>query len=53
MKKDTSFVWQPEHLRAFQTVKRIITEAPVLAYYDPEKDNVIQSGASQKGIVVP
>ena len=50
MKKDTLFVWQPEHLRAFQNVQRIITDAPVLAYYDPEKDNVIQSDASLEGI---
>jgi len=42
MKKDTLFVWQPEHLRAFQNVQRIITDAPVLAYYDPEKDNAIR-----------
>ena len=51
MKKDTPFVWQPEHLRAFQNIKQMITEAPVLAYYDPEKkNNVIQSNASLKGI---
>ena len=50
MKKDTPFVWQPKHLRAFQNVKQIITEKHVLAYYDPEKDNVIQSDASLKGI---
>ena len=50
MKKDTPFLWQPEHHRAFQSLKQIITEAPVLAYYDPEKDNVIQSDASLKGI---
>ena len=50
MKKDTPFVWQPKHHRAFQNVKRIITETPVLAYYDPEKDNVIQSDAILKGI---
>ena len=43
MKKDTFFVWQPEQLRAFQNVQRIITDAPVLAYYDPERDNMIQS----------
>lgn len=43
MKKDTLFVWQPEQLRAFQNVQRIITDAPVLAYYDPERDNMIQS----------
>ena len=50
MKKDTPFVWQPEHTKAFQKLKQIITEAPVLAYYDPEKDNVIQSDASKRGI---
>ena len=50
MKKDIPFVWQPEHHRAFQSLKQIITEAPVLAYYDPEKDNVIQSDASLKEI---
>ena len=50
MKKDTPFVWQPEHHRAFQSLKQIITEAPVLAYYDSEKDNVIQSDSSLKGI---
>ena len=49
MKKDTTFVWQPDR-RAFQNVKRIITEASLLAFYDPEKDNVIQSDASLKAI---
>lgn len=48
MRKETHFVWQPEHLRAFQNLKQIITGAPVLAYYDPEKGNVIQSDASIK-----
>ena len=51
MKKDTPFVWQPEHTKAFQNLNHIITEAPVLAYYNPEKDNVIQSDASQRGIL--
>ena len=50
MKKDTPFVCQPKHHRAFQNVKQIITKTPVLAYYDLEKDNVIQSNASLKGI---
>ena len=50
MKKDTPFVWQPKHHRAFQNVKQIVTKTPVLAYYDPEKDNVIQSDGSLKGI---
>lgn len=50
MKKETHFVWQPEHHRAFPSLKQIITEAPVLACYDPEKDSVIQSDASLNGI---
>ena len=37
MKKDTPFVWQPEHTKAFQNLKQIITEAPILAYYDPKR----------------
>lgn len=46
MKKDTPLLWQLEHHRAFQSRKQIITEAPVPAYYNPEKDNVNQSDAS-------
>ena len=53
MKKDTLFLWQPEHFRAFQNVKRIIIDSPVLAYYDAEKDNVIQSDASLKASLCP
>ena len=50
MKKEVPFVWQEEHQRAFQNLKQVITKVPVLAYYDPEKDNLIQSDASLKGI---
>ena len=50
MKKDTPFVWQPEHTEAFHNLKHIIIEAPALACYDPEKENVIQSDANQRGI---
>ena len=49
-KKEEPFAWQPEHQKAFQELKQVITEAPVLAYYDPSKENVIQSDASMKGL---
>ena len=50
MKEEVPFLWQPEHQKAFQQLKQVITEAPVLAYYDPNKENVIQSDASMKGL---
>ena len=40
----------PEHQKAFQELKQVITEAPVLAFYDTEKDNLIQSDASLKDL---
>ena len=49
-KKDVPFMWQPEQQQAFQELKQVITEAPVLSYYNPEKENLIQSDASLKGI---
>lgn len=50
LKKETPFVWQQEHSNAFCKLKSIITEAPVLAFFDANKENVIQSDASLKGL---
>jgi len=50
MKKEASFMWQTEHQKAFESLNHVIIEVPVLAYYDPEKDNLIQSDASLQGI---
>ena len=43
MKEEATFVWQPGHQRAFQELKQVITEAPVLAYYDANKENLCHS----------
>ena len=32
MKKEIAFVWLPEHEKAFQELKQVITNAPVLTY---------------------
>ncbi len=40
--------WSEGHKKAFATVKQIATTAPVLAYYDPDDDLVLQCDASQK-----
>ena len=43
MKEEVTFVWQPGHQKAFQELKQVITEAPVLAYYDANKENLCHS----------
>ena len=48
MKKEIAFVWLPEHEKAFQELQQVITNAPVLTYYDTNKENIIQSDAGQK-----
>ena len=50
MKKEVPFVWQPEHQKALQELKQLIAETPELVYYDENKEIVIQSGASMKGL---
>lgn len=35
---------------AFENVKKMLTQAPVLAYYNPDKDLVVQVDSSQDGL---
>ena len=44
------FNWGPEHQSAFTMLKKEITKAPVLAYYNPKKQTVLQTDASIKGL---
>ena len=48
---DNEFIWNPEvHGKAFEEVKKLLREAPVLQYFDSSKTTVVQSDASQNGI---
>ena len=38
------------HEEAFGKIKKLVSEAPVLRYYDPNKSLVIQCDASEKGM---
>ena len=38
--------WGDAEEKAFDKVKQLVTQAPVLAYYSPEKELVIQCDAS-------
>ena len=49
-RKDVKWNWTEEQEDALQEVKRLVTEAPVLSYYDPSSDLAIQCDASQKGL---
>ena len=44
------FNWGPEHQTDFQQMKKEISCAPVLAYYNPKKQIMLQTIASIKGL---
>ena len=48
--ENVEWQWGPAQQSAFDELKRLVTEAPVLAYYDPKKDLMIQSDASCSGL---
>lgn len=48
--KDVPWHWLPKHDAAVEEIKRLVTSAPTLRYYDVTKPVTIQSDASQKGL---
>ena len=49
-KKDTVWRWDPEHQRAFEGIKSVISSLPVLAYFDIKSEYTIQCDASKHGL---
>jgi transposase InsO family protein len=49
-KEGVPFLWCPEHTEAFEEAKQEIVKAPTLAYYDPTKEAVLQTDASDYGL---
>ena len=45
--------WGPEHDEAVETVKKALTSAPVLSYFNPKKATIIQADASQVALGPP
>ena len=43
------FSWGPEHWEAFNVTKKEIVKALILAYYDPNKEMILQTDARIKG----
>ena len=49
-RRDTEWQWTKEQEKSFEEVKKLVTAAPILSYYDPKEELVIQCDASQKGL---
>ena len=49
-KDKVPFNWGLEHQAAFKQIKCEIVRAPILAYYNPKKETVLQTDASVKGL---
>ena len=49
-KKDVAWRWDPEHQRAFDSIKNAVTTLPVLQYFDPKAEHSIQCDASKQGL---
>ena len=47
---DAAWIWDTTQDKAFDEVKRLLTQAPVLAYFDPTKELSIQCDASGQGL---
>ena len=46
---DVEFQWLEQHSKAVSTIKKFLTKAPVLHYYDVSKPDTVQQDASQSG----
>ena len=48
--KDVPWQWNHEHDLAFEKIKKLVTTAPRLKYYDPKEELTVQCDARDKGL---
>ena len=49
-KEKVPFNWGPEYQEAFNAIQKEIAKTLILAYYDPNKETVLQTDASIRGL---
>ena len=49
-KEKVPFNWGPEHQAMFKQIKKEIARAPIISYYNPKKETILQTDASIKGL---
>ena len=50
LREDVEWTWDSTHQDLFDAIKEELTETPVLAYFNPKSEHVIQTDASLKGL---
>ena len=50
LKKETVWAWNELQEKAFQRVKELLTQTPILTYYDLSKSVIISTDASSYGL---
>ena len=50
LEKDVEWHWEEEQNKSFETLKKQVTEAPILQYFSPDKPVKISVDASSKGM---
>ena len=48
--KDVEWHWTEHQEQAFNKLKQLVTEAPVLKYFEPKEELILQSDASDTGL---
>ena len=50
IKEKVPFNWGPEHQESFAMLMKELVRAPVLTYYNPQKETILQTDARTKGL---
>ena len=48
--KNSVIIWEEEHSKAFKQLKDVLTDSPVMTYFDVDKDTHLIVDANPKGI---